>query len=607
MTATLPAEATHVLKQYWGYESFLPSQEEAITSILNRQDSLVILPTGGGKSLCFQLPALLMPGLVVVISPLVALMKDQVDGLNAVGICAGFYNSSLTEVERANVVDRLRAGEYKLLYVAPERLASDGFLGLLKQLELAYFVIDEAHCISQWGHDFRPEYRMLGRLHQHFPGISVHAFTATATELVRQDMIEALQLERPNVMVGNFERPNLLYRVQHRQDTLAQVCDIVDRHPGEGGIIYCIRRADVDDLAKSLAKKGIKVLPYHAGLSDKTRQANQDAFISEQVDVVVATVAFGMGIDRSNIRYVIHTGMPKSIEHYQQEAGRAGRDRLDAECVLLFSGADVGKWMSIMGKPQSEQDQQGLQKLYEMNHYCQMATCRHRFLVEYFGQAYPKANCAQCDHCLGEHAIQEDSKTIARKILSCVARVKERFGVYHVSQVLKGANTEKIREFGHAELSTYGLLSAFRSKDISAWIEQMVYQGYLVKDPQYSTLRLTQDGVTLMRGEGDIALAQPVPRKAKEDRAEARKSARKQSSDWAGVDDALFESLRQLRRSLAIAKNVPPYVIFSDVSLREMASQKPTTSAEFRRIKGVGEHKLEEFGAQFMDVIQAVL
>jgi ATP-dependent DNA helicase RecQ len=591
-----------LLKQYWGYDSFLPIQEEAISTIFNRQDSVTVLPTGGGKSLCFQLPVLGMEGTVIVISPLVSLMKDQVDSLLGLGIPAGYLNSSLGAAERREVVHRLANGGYKLLYVAPERFGNEEFIELLYEIRIAYFVIDEAHCISQWGHDFRPDYRMLGKLRAMFPEAGIHAFTATATEPVRRDMISALNLKNASLLVGDFDRPNLLYRVQHRNQTFKQVCEIISRHPGEGGIIYCIRRSDVDDLTKNLAEKGYNVLPYHAGLSDDTRNKNQEAFLSEKVEIVVATVAFGMGIDRSNIRYVIHTGMPKSVEHYQQEAGRAGRDRLEAECILLYSGADVAKWHSIMGDGETENDKLAISKLYEMYNYCQKTICRHRFLVEYFGQPFAKGDCGHCDHCLGEYTVMDESLTVAQKVLSCVARVKERFGGYHIMQVLKGANTEKIRQFGHDQLSTYGLLSIYRQEDIGNWVEHLTYQGFLLKDPEYGTLKLTPEGVRLMKGDGTVSLAQPIKLEKAKKSEKAGKSD-KAAPDWEGVDAGLFETLRKLRRTLATERRVPPYVIFSDVTLREMARLKPRSLNEFKRIKGIGERKLRDLCPQFMETI----
>lgn len=602
MSVVLAAEtALTVLKQYWGYDRFLPFQEDAVNAILDRRDSLVILPTGGGKSLCFQLPALLVEGTAIVVSPLISLMKDQVDTLTNMGIQAAYLNSTLSESERDDTLFRLRNGSLQLLYVAPERLTMPDFLQLLDTVSISFFVIDEAHCISQWGHDFRPAYRVLRNLRERFQDTRIHAFTATATPPVCKDILEALHLSDARLLIGDFDRPNLTYRVLPRSDMLTQVCEIVQRHPGEGGVIYCISRKDVDDLAGLLKQEGYNVLPYHAGLDDQTRHRHQEAFMKETVDIVVATVAFGMGIDRPNIRYVIHTGMPKSVEHYQQEAGRAGRDRLPAECVLLYSRGDVSKWRMIMERSQEAGDaayfQETVNKLEEMGRYCQSMVCRHRFLVEYFGQAFHSKSCQQCDTCLGEFEIQDDSLTIAQKILSCVLRVKERFGASHIALVLKGSNREKVREFRHDQLSTFGLLKDYKRQDLLQWMEQLLQQGFLKKDPQYYSLALTLAGAKLLKGEGSVTLSKALTRE------KTASTPAGGVNNYDQADEALFQDLRRLRRILADDRGVPPFVIFGDATLHEMVALKPRTLEAFRRIRGVGEAKLRDVCPEFLPMI----
>lgn len=612
---SLPAQILQVtpsphslLKQYWGYDEFLPLQEASVQTILNRQDSLTILPTGGGKSLCYQLPALMLPGTTIVISPLVALMKDQVDTLLGLGIPAAFLNSTLNAEQQRDIQSRFLDGNYRLLYVAPERLDTPGFMETLKEGHVAAFIVDEAHCISQWGHDFRPAYRALQKLKKAFPSQGIHAFTATATPTVQDDICRALDLRNPNRMVGDFTRPNLLYRTQYRNDMVRQVCQIIERHPDEAGIVYCISRKDVDQLSKTLKDKGYKVRPYHAGLSDQVRAANQAAFSNELVDIVVATVAFGMGIDRSNVRYVIHTAIPKSIEHYQQEAGRAGRDRLPAECVLLYSGSDVIKWRDIMNQSEvttSEEIQKlSLSKLYEMSNYCQNIVCRHKFLVEYFGQAFTKASCGHCDCCLGEYEVMEDSPIIAQKILSCVYRTRQKFGVQHVAQVLQGADTEKIRQFQHQELSTYGLLKEYARPAIARWIEQLIHVELLDKDAEYGSLRLTASGVQFLKEGGSILLARPVTPKAGKATKKYRSTI--DTEQWSDEQHKLFAELRNLRREIAAEKRLPPYMIFNDVSLKDMVQLRPMNLIDFGEVRGVGESKRIELGPRFVELIRTV-
>jgi ATP-dependent DNA helicase RecQ len=553
-----------------------------------------------------------MGKLAVVVSPLIALLKDQVDGLVEAGVPAAFLNSSLSAEERRVVETGVAAGRYQLLYVAPERLVMPSCLALLKRAGVAFFAIDEAHCISQWGHDFRPEYRQLKLLRETFPDVAIHAFTATATPRVRTDIAAELALREPELLVGSFDRPNLIYRVRQRTDRLAQVVEALERHRGEAGIIYCIRRAEVDQLREALVRRGYRAVPYHAGLADGERRQYQDDFIKERADVVVATVAFGMGIDRSDVRYVLHAAMPKSIEHYQQEAGRAGRDGLPSECLLLYSGADFALWDSILNA-EGDPPPGAVPKLKEMYNFCQSAACRHRFLVEYFGQMYAKANCGACDICLGEVTAEGDSLVLAQKILSCVVRLGERFGADYVADVLRGADSARIKAMRHDRLSTYGLLRDHRKTEIRNWIDQLEGLECLARDGgEYPTLSVTPRGRRVLHGEETVRLFRTVARPR---RGEGRRPTRRETVDAMSreapggvsreaIDHDLFEALRALRRTMAEERGVPPYVIFSDASLREMASERPTTEDAFLRIKGVGHHKLTELGPRFLACIR---
>jgi len=587
-----------IVKRVWGYDVLLPLQEEAIAAVLAGRDSIVILPTGGGKSLCYQAPAAAMGRLAVVVSPLISLMKDQVDGLTAAGVPAAYLNSSLTAEERRQVGAGVAGGRYQLLYVAPERLVLPTCLGLLRGARVAYFAVDEAHCISQWGHDFRPEYRQLRVLREAFPDVAVHAFTATATPRVRTDIAAELALRDPAILVGDFDRPNLVYRVRQRTDRLQQVVEALGRHRDEAGIIYCIRRAEVDQLAEALRRRGVRAVAYHAGLADAERRRAQEEFISERADVVVATVAFGMGIDRSDVRIVIHAGMPKSIEHYQQEAGRAGRDGLPAECLLLYSGGDFGLWRSILlaeGLPAPG----ALPKLGEMYDYCQGAACRHRALVEYFGQTYGAARCGACDVCLGEIAAEEGAAMLARPILACVMEMGERFGADYVADVLRGADTARIARMGHNRLEAYGLLRQHPKAAVRGWIAQLEAQGCLSRDDgEYPTLGVSARGHRVLRGEEEVSLlrtAVPPVRGARVPRQAVAPGPGNGTSD-----EELFETLRALRRAMAEERGIPSYLIFSDASLREMARERPTTEEAFLQIKGVGLRKLAELGPRFL-------
>jgi ATP-dependent DNA helicase RecQ len=592
-----------VIARHWGYDTFRPLQEPAMRAVLDGRDSLVVLPTGGGKSLCYQAPAVVRGDTTVVVSPLISLMKDQVDSLQACGVPAIQIDSSQSSDEQNAYRMDIIQGAVRLLFVSPERLVLPGFRRLLHQTKVRTFAIDEAHCISHWGHDFRPEYRQLSQLKELFPDASVHAYTATATERVRQDIIGQLTLKEPEVLVGSFDRPNLTYRVLSRLDLMRQVLEVIERHHDEAGIIYCIRRRDVDDLTAALQQHGCKALAYHAGLTPEQRQATQDAFAAEECDLVVATVAFGMGIDRSNIRFVLHTAMPKSVEHYQQETGRAGRDGLEAECVLLHSGQDFITWKFVLEKSANEPEVSpdflpaALRHLEDMDRYARGAVCRHRALVQYFGQGYEAESCAACDLCLGDAEAVADAQVVAQKILSCVARVKERFGVVHVVSVLRGENTENVRKRGHESLSTFGLLRDRSKADVRDWVYQLISQQVLLQEgDEYPVLRLNAASWEVLKGQRSVRLVQPV-------RKEEVKKSKAEAVSWEGVDRTLFEVLRGVRTRLAEERQVPPYVIFSDVTLRELARVRPATLDGMRAIYGVGEAKLRDFGAAFLKVV----
>ncbi|MFM7035756.1 MAG: DNA helicase RecQ [Planctomycetia bacterium] len=599
-------DVTEILSRWWGFDTLRPLQAEAIAAALDGRDSLVVMPTGGGKSLCYQVPPLVGDSTDVVVSPLVALMKDQVDALEAIGYPAAALYAGIEQEDRQRIRDRLAAGDLRLLFAAPERLVNTGLLDLLARVGVKRFAIDEAHCISHWGHDFRPEYRQLAMLRERFPSASFHAFTATATPRVRQDIAAQLHLRDPAVLVGTFDRPNLVYRVVPRTDRIGQTLEIVGRHRGEASIVYCISRRETEQLAARLAAEGILARPYHAGLDAAERHATQEAFARETIDVVVATVAFGMGIDRSNVRLVLHTSLPKSLEAYQQETGRAGRDGLAAECVLLYSSADVFSWESLVRKSADEsglaEDEaatliaSAVEHLHAMRRYAQAARCRHAALSEYFGQSYQASSCEACDVCLGETESLPDSTVTAQKIISCVARVGERFGVRHVCEVLRGAKTDGITRHGHERLSTYGLLATFDQRAAENLMHQLLDQDLLARSGgDRPVVMLNARSWEVMRGERDVVLLRPRVGRAKTAKADA--------DDWSGVDRDLFERLRSWRRRVADARGKPAWTVLDDKALRAIAREKPGSPAALLRCKGIGEKRLADLGAAILDIV----
>ena len=612
-----------VVRRYWGFEGLRPLQGEAIEAALAGRDSLVVLPTGGGKSLCYQVPPAVDGATDVVVSPLISLMKDQVDGLRESGYPAAALHSGMTGEERRDVEERAAGGEYRLLFVAPERVLSPWCGQLCGRLNVRRFAIDEAHCISHWGHDFRPEYRQLATLREHFPQAAINAFTATATPRVRADIAAQLKLREPAMLVGCFDRPNLVYRIVPVEDRNRQILDVIGRHVGEAVIAYCISRRESESIAAMLAAAGVKAAHYHAGLTPDERHRTQDAFAEERLDVVVATVAFGMGIDRSNVRCVLHTAVPKSIEHYQQETGRAGRDGLEAECVLLYSYADVMKWESLFAKSAEEMREKASLYVSEpdegpsatgngdpiaeilsaqralmqgLQRYCTLPKCRHKMLSEYFGQEYAAANCGACDVCLDEAEGIEDGTVTAQKILSCVARTEQRFGVGHIVDVLVGGDTDMVRRCRHNELSTYGLLKEIPKKHVQALVYQLVDQGLLARtEGDRPTLALNDASWEVMRGKRPVTLVRP--------RKSGPKQTQNQQQSWEGADRGLFDRLRAWRREVAEGRHVPPFVITSDSVLVELSRVRPTSLVLLRQVRGIGDKKLADFGDAILKLI----
>ena len=594
-------QSLQILRDVFGYERFRGHQAAIIEAVLDGRDALVLMPTGGGKSLCYQVPALIREGAGLVVSPLIALMQDQVRALDALGIEAAFLNSSLGQQEQADVIRRLKAGKVQLLYVAPERLVQPQTQAMLAGIPLALIAIDEAHCVSQWGHDFRPDYLALDKLRELFPGVPRLALTATATPIVREEIVARLALRDPAIFVSPFDRANIRYLVQPKTDGRRQLGEFLRARRDQAGIVYCLSRKKVESIAESLRQDGYNALPYHAGLSSEMRSEHQHRFLTEEAVIIVATIAFGMGIDRPDVRFVAHLDLPKSLEAYYQETGRAGRDGEPADAWMIYGLQDVVRLRQMVDDSDADEahKRHDRQKLDALLGWCEVTDCRRRPLLAYFGDEYPE-DCGNCDNCL-EPPATWDGTEAAQKLLSTVYRTGQRFGAAHVVDVLLGKDTDKVRQHGHDRLSVYGIGKELAGPAWRSVVRQLIVQGFLSADQRrYGALVLTGQSRPLLKGE--IGLELREDRKLKT----SRKKRRDTAAPLATADQSLFEALRERRKQIADRLDLPPYVIFHDATLRQMAEVRPKTEVDLLSINGVGEAKLERYGQEFLEVIAAV-
>ncbi|MBK8233790.1 MAG: RecQ family ATP-dependent DNA helicase [Candidatus Eisenbacteria bacterium] len=595
---------TAVVRERWGFPALRPFQERAIEVALRQRDALLVLATGGGKSLCYQVPPLLTGRLTVVISPLKALMNDQVAALELLGYPAAAIHSDHSFEESGEVRRRVERGELKLLYITPERLALDGFQQWLERVRPSVIAVDEAHCISQWGHDFRPEYRRIGELRERWPSIAIHAYTATATPRVRADIIQQLRLREPEQLIGSFDRPNLTYRVVPRGDLAAQIAPVLRRHAGQAGIVYCLSRRDTESLAEKLQSRGIDCQAYHAGLPAERRARIETAFREERLDVVVATVAFGMGIDRSDVRCVLHASLPESIEHYMQETGRAGRDGMPAECVLFYSAGDYMRRRYLLERGAEAEEanlRARLHLLGKMRDFCATQICRHLALSAYFGQAYERENCSACDVCLDTSKPLEGGSELGQTILRTVLELRSNFGAAYLADVLRGSKRQAIVERRHELISSHGALARYEKPVVGDLIQQLIEQKLLERtDDEYPVVRLTREGIAALQEDAPIVLREPRLARVDPPAPARGRGSRADGLPETEYDGGAFESLRQLRLEIAREMGVPAYIVFEDSTLKEMARQLPQSAQELLEVRGVGTKKLERFGPRFL-------